>query len=107
MNSCWSNLYDRFKDRRYGTLFIITFLTSLGLLIFAGAVISIVRQSNSEETVLAFVPAMVLLIVALVWKMILLARAQRNAGTKFPPLSRDELSKARSKLVKDRKLKSL
>ena len=100
-------MYDRFKDRRYGTFFLIAFLTSLGLLIFGGAVISIVRQSNMEETLLAFLPAIIILTTALVWKVILLAREQRNAAIKFPPLSRDELSKARSKLVKDRKLKSL
>ena len=33
MNSLWSNLYDRFKDARYGALFLASLLLSIGLLI--------------------------------------------------------------------------
>ena len=31
MNFIWDNLYDRYKDRRYGVLFVFTMLALVGL----------------------------------------------------------------------------
>jgi hypothetical protein len=79
MNSFWGNLYDTFKDRRYATLFLIA-LGALALLPI-------------------LLPVMGLYVLARGWSAFCLARANRRNQLRYSPLSRDELRKARSKLV--------
>ena len=79
MNSFWGNLYDTFKDRRYAALFLIA-LGALALLPI-------------------LLPVMGLYVLARGWSAFCLARANRRNQLRYSPLSRDELRKARSKLV--------
>ncbi len=75
MNSFWHGLYDRAKDRRYGTLFFLSLC--------------------------AFPLALVFIVVWLVtvsWR----ALPRRSERIKYYRLSSDELAKARSKLLKQR-----
>ena len=79
MNSFWGNLYDTFKDRRYGVLF----LASLAALVLSPVLLPVMR----------------LYVLARGWSVFCLARANRRNKLRYSPLSRDELRKARSKLA--------
>jgi len=87
MNSFWSNLYDRYKDRRYAALFLATLVA---------LVLSPI-----------LLPVMGLYGLARGWSAFRLARSNRRNKLRYSPLSRDELAKARSKLVKERNFKKL
>jgi O-antigen/teichoic acid export membrane protein len=65
MNSFWDNLYDKFKDRRYGILFVLTLLAFVGLLILAVIIVAILCESNWEDYFLDALPGIGLL--ALAW----------------------------------------
>ena len=78
MNSYWSNLYDTFKDRRYGMLFLV----SLGGLVWLPILL----------------PVMGLYFLGRGWSAFCLARDNRRNKLRYSPLSRDELRVARSKL---------
>jgi hypothetical protein len=43
MNSSWSNLYDRFKDRRYGMIFL---LAPLILFLLLGSLVTAIWRSS-------------------------------------------------------------
>jgi hypothetical protein len=78
MNSIWDNLYDRFKDRRYGVLF----LASLVALVLSPVLL----------------PVMGLYFLGRGWSAFCLAQENRRNQLRHSPLSRDELRAARSKL---------
>jgi len=100
MNSIWSNLYDKFKDRRYGALFFVSLLSVFGLLLLAVILGQIIGPANLEAYFLRALPVAGILMVVLIWRAIRRARAQRGKRFKREELSRDEIRKARSKLVK-------
>ena len=79
MNSVWSNLYDTYKDRRYGALFLV----SLGGLVLSPILL----------------PMMGLYVLGRGWSAFCLARSNRRNKWRHSPLSRDELRVARSKLL--------
>ena len=106
MNSVWDNLYDRLKDRRYGALFLACLLASFGLLILTAIGEAIVNQPELQWYFLRALPGVGLLAVAWVFLALRVARRRWRERPKYPPLSRDELRVARSKLMKDRKEKS-
>jgi hypothetical protein len=81
MNSFWGSLYDTYKDRRYGVLFLV----SLGALVLLPILL----------------PMMGLYVLAWGWSAFRLARANRRNKLRYSPLSRDELRKARSKLIRN------
>jgi uncharacterized membrane protein len=87
MNPFWGNLYDTFKDRRYGVLFLV----SLGALVLSPILL----------------PFMGLYVLARGWSAFCLARANRRNKLRYSPLSRDELRVARSKLLNNRSRRSL
>jgi len=99
MNSIWSKLYDGFKDRRYAALFFVTFFGLFGLLILVAGICGIVGDSNIRGYFLQALPGIGILIIALVWRTIRKARARRGEKFRRQELSRDEIRKARSKLV--------
>jgi hypothetical protein len=107
MNSFWDRLYDKFKDRRYGTLFLFTVLALVGLPIVLVIIDAILREFNLENYFLDALPGIGLL--ALTWGFLTFRRAQarRREKLQHPPLSRDELRVARSKLVKGQSLKKI
>ena len=98
MNSFWGNLYDTFKDRRYGTLFLsvllFIFLGFLGLL-KCGAIFGEPGSGKYFGDILAGIG-----LLALTWGFLTFRRAQARRWEKLrhPSLSRDELRVARSKL---------
>jgi hypothetical protein len=79
MSSFCGNLYDTFKDRRYGILFLI-------------ALVALVLSP-------ILLPMMGLYVLAWGWSAFRLARANRRNKLQYSPLSRDELRAARSKLL--------
>jgi hypothetical protein len=99
MNSIWSKLYDNVKDRRYAALFFITFFGFLGFLILVAGICGIVGNPNIQKYFLHALPGVGILIMALVWRTIRKARARRGEKFQRQKMSRDEIRKARSKLV--------
>jgi len=85
MNSLSSALYDSFKDRRYGVLFLL----SLVALVLSPILL----------------PVLALYVLSWSWSAFRVARANRRIKLRYSPLSRDELRVARSKLVKDQNIK--
>ena len=98
MNPFWSHLYDRVKDRRYGSLFFFTLLGLLGLLVLFGWLL----QSSLRDSLLNALP--ITAVFVMVWFIVTLWRAltHRYGDSKYPRLSSDEVAKARSKLLKNR-----
>ena len=99
MNSIWNNLYDRVKDRRYGALFTVSAVASVGV-VFAGKGIEALVESVGWQPFLAGFFALCL---AMAWRMWRLSRMPRER-TRFEPLSCDEMRKARSKLMRSQKV---
>jgi hypothetical protein len=105
MSSFWNSLYDRHKDRRYATIFLVAILTFFGLALTG---LFLYLHAPAFNVPLRYVlPGMSVLIAALTWMAIRRARGPRKSPSAFSPLSRDEKHKARSKLLKDRQLKKL
>jgi len=99
MNSIWSNLYDRFKDRRYGLLFFISCLASVGFLVVGKVVIEAAGSFDWKP----YLPGIFILGIVMIWRKWRRSRRPRER-LKFAPLSRDEWRKARSKLVRSQKV---
>ena len=99
INSIWNNLYDRFKDRRYGLLFFISILSSVGVVFIGKAVIEEMSSVNWAP----YLPGIIILGVAVIWRKWRRSRMPRER-MKIEPLSRDEWRKARSKLVRSQKV---
>ena len=105
MNSSWNNLYDRYKDRRYATIFLISILAFFGL-----AMIAVFLYFHAPDFNVVFtyeLPGLSVLVAALIWWGIRRVRVRRENRPTYSPLSRDERHKARSKLLKDRQFKKL
>ena len=105
MNSFWNNLYDRHKDRRYATIFLVAILTFFGLALTG--LFLYLHAPAFNVPLLYVLPGLSVLIVALIWMAVRRARGPRKSPSAYPPLSRDEKHKARSKLLKDQKVKKL
>ena len=101
MNSIWSNLYDKFKDRRYGALFFVSLMSVFGLLLLAVILEQIIGPANVQEYFLQALPGIGILVVALIWRTVRRSRSQRVIKFRREELSRDEVCKARSKLMKN------
>jgi hypothetical protein len=107
MNSFWNNLYDRYRDRRYATLFLAALGMFFGLIILGVILCLCTGLLNTPEGFVAVGFGFGVFIAALVWRAIRRAWALRGNPSTFSPLSRDELTKARSKLVKGRNFEKL
>jgi uncharacterized membrane protein (DUF441 family) len=94
------NWFEYFKDRRFVPIFFVTLAVLLPG-IAAGGILLRAAESND---LLKYWPGMVAIVlavfIAVICRAVLSARARRRDRHKLSPLSRDELSKARSKLVK-------
>jgi len=99
MNSIWNNLYDRFKDRRYGLLFFVSAIASVGFLLVGRIIIEVVSPVNWAP----YLPGIFILGVAMIWRKWRRSQMPRER-MKIEPLSRDEWRKARSKLVRSQKV---
>jgi uncharacterized membrane protein YeaQ/YmgE (transglycosylase-associated protein family) len=94
MNSFWTNLYDSFKDRRYGGLFLSTILAVIGLLVLGAAT----GVFNHRIYFPYMLPGVGLLVVSWIWRLVRQSRSDRRNKLRNGLLSRDELRVARSKL---------
>ena len=103
MNSFFENLYDSVKDRRYGMLFFTTFLGFLVLVVFGTMIFAIAGANGWGDFILPALPGIGIFIVVLGWRLIRRTRKRRRERLQYPPMSRDELRKARSKLVNKNK----
>ena len=92
MNLIWNS----FKDRRYAALFFVIFLFSIGT--FFG-LLAFFQIPNLQKYVLQSLPGIGILIMVLVWRAIRNSRARRGEKFRRQEMSRDEIRKARSKLV--------
>jgi len=98
MNSFWHNLYDKTKDRRYGALFLSAIPAFIGLLVLVVTLVATLRILAQEEYFPQVLAGVGLLGLVLgIWKF-RRAQLRRRAKSRHPPLSRDELRVARSKL---------
>jgi len=100
MNSIWSNLYEKSKDRSHGALFFVSLMSMFGLLLLAVILEQIIGPANVREYFLQALSGIGILVVALIWRTVRRSRSQRVIKFRREELSRDELCKARSKLVK-------
>ncbi|MGH7980438.1 MAG: hypothetical protein ACREE6_13765 [Limisphaerales bacterium] len=113
MHPFWNNIYDEAKDRRYGTLFVISFLVVVGLpflvwmlggnhfLVYLPQWFVEGPVSSKKFQVICLALAAVLFVgaIGLFWRQWLkIGRKARQERAKYTRLSRDELFKARSKL---------
>jgi hypothetical protein len=97
MDFFWTNVFEYFKDRRMAGVFFGTLLALVGLII-AGV---IVYQILGDKVVYLLPVAAAFFLISAA-RAILRARARRRNRYKSSPLSRDELKKARSKLMRAR-----
>jgi hypothetical protein len=102
MNYFWGNVFEYFKERRYAAVFFGTLAALAGMLAVAVMLEQIVRAYELQDQLVYLLPGMALLFGARVARGIVRERARRCDRYKISPLSRDELDKARSKLVRQR-----
>ena len=96
MNPFWGNLYDRYKDRRYAILFIATLFVFFGLVVPGTLLLMNLRLAD----LLPGLSCLMIAITASIWRAVYRTRRQQKPSTLLP-LSRDEVRKARSKLMKE------
>ncbi len=100
MNYFWGNIFDYVKDRRFVPVFFITLAVLFGVPLGVAILVGSTNISDYLKywPVLATALAVCLLIV--IWREVAEARRRRRNRYKISPMSRDELTKARSKLVR-------
>jgi peptidoglycan/LPS O-acetylase OafA/YrhL len=99
MNPLWNT----WRCRRNANFFMLSLAGFFGLLI----VIAIIHHNGLDRYAAPALPAIGLLLVVWTGQAIREARARHREQLQRPPLSRDELRVARSKLMNSRKVKSL
>ena len=102
-------MYDKAKDRRYGTLFFFSLFGFFGLFLVGVLIFQILGGMDLgafdwPAHFLELVPGIVIIIAALAWRGFRRARAQPGKRFQREELSRDEIRKARSKLVNQTKI---
>jgi len=102
MKSFWADIYDAVKDRNYGILFFTTFLGLIIGFCIIGLIVAIVGPVAAESYLVptlagfgCFTVVAALISIRRAWRR----RVERsNVGV----LSRDEIHKARSKLMRSK-----
>jgi hypothetical protein len=108
MSSYWHKSYDRYKDRRYASLFFSAFMTTVGVLPAIGLAAYLCRNLFPQSYEQIYEAAGVAVFPFLFWIVARfcngIAEARRSAREKanLSELSSDERAKARSKLLKNR-----
>jgi len=99
MSPFWGSLGEHLKDcGRNATLFLLSLAGIFGLLI----VIACILQTGLRDSLVYALPVAGFFL--LLWLVVAIRRtfSRRHERSKYSQLSSDELSKARSKLVKNR-----
>ena len=102
MNYFWGNVFEHFKERRYAAVFFGTLMAMGGLLIAGLISYQVICAYHLEDYLVNSLLAVALISMGWIGRRIARARARRRDLYKISPLSRDEVSKARSKLVKQK-----
>lgn len=105
MDSIWEKLYDSAKDRRYGILFMATWSGIFGLSLLSIFISELSSENGAQEFFLATLSGAVISMLGISWWVIRRRRRRPEERIEYRELSRDELAKARSKLMNG-KLKS-
>ncbi len=100
MNYFWGNIFDYFKDRRLAGVFFGALLALIGLLPAGWLLYQFLCENNLAVYLLYPLTIGVLVFLFRLAQGISRALARRRDRYKSSPLSRDELSKARSKLMR-------
>ncbi len=98
MDFFWGNIFEYFKDRRLGSMFFSILAVVLGILVL----VAVFFQNLLSEWPVVL-GAIGLVLLALIWRGFREIRAQRLNRYKSSPMSRDELNKARSKLMTNKR----
>ena len=100
MNFPWNRVFEHHRERHRGALFFSGFVLFLIVVTIGIIVGQTVGVAEFQEGI-AYAAA-ILGVLSLVWifQIIRRARARRRDRYKISPLSRDEIGKARSKLIK-------
>ena len=101
-DSFWSNIYDAVKDRRYGSLFFSTFFVVIGLFLLSVVLGGMTASVDVRAYLIPVLIGIGVFILVLGWRLLRRARRRRREQLKFAALSRDEMNKARSKLMKSK-----
>ena len=100
MNFPWDNVFDFFQDRNRGALFFRSLGAFLVMFLLGALADEVVVAGGWQDQVVYVIP--VVGSVVSLWLCVLIRRgraARRRQRYKSTPLSRDELGKARSKLM--------
>jgi hypothetical protein len=100
MSFFWGNVFEYFKDRRYAAVFFGTLMILIGVLAAGGILYQVADNFHLLEEWPYMLPGIGLALVGLIGRAYFRMRAHRLNRYKSTPLSRDELAKARSKLLK-------
>jgi len=96
-------LWNTWRCRRNANFFMLSLTVFFGLLIVS----AIIHHNDLDRYAAPALPVLGLFLVIWAGLAIRQARARHRERLQRPPLSRDELRVARSKLMNDRKAKSL
>ncbi len=94
------NWFEYFKDRRFVPVFFVTLVVLLPGIAAGGIALRAAESNGLLKYWPGVVGIILLVVVVLICRAAVQARARRRNRYKLSPLSRDELGKARSKLVK-------
>lgn len=100
MNYFWGNVFDFVKDRRFVPVFFITLGVLFGVPLAAAILIGTTNISDYFQYWPVMAGVFSIWFVILLWRGIRRSRAEQRNRYQISPLSRDEMTKARSKLVK-------
>lgn len=102
MNYFWGNVFEYFKDRRYAAVFFGTLAALVGTLIVGSILYSVVCAYELQDYIVYSLPGVAIVLFTWIGSGIAKARARARDRYKISPMSRDELNKARSKLVRNK-----
>ena len=100
MNYFWGNVFEYFKDRRVAGIFFCTLMVLLALLLVGAILFQAIGEENLRTGFNYSLPFLIALFFIWIWRCIQRARTRSRDRYKISPLSRDELRKARSKLMR-------
>jgi uncharacterized membrane protein len=101
MDPFWSNIYDDCKDRRYGSLFFATLLGVSGIMALGGMIeVTTTNTSDFQSFLISILAVIIIVLLVFIYILCRRLRTPKTEGRNYSTLSRDELIKARSKLVK-------
>ena len=100
MSFFWGNVFDYVKDRRFVPVFFVTLAILFGVPLGVALLVGSTNISDYLKYWPVLTAVFALCLLVFVWREVAEARRRRRDCFKVLPLSRDELTKARSKLVK-------